>query len=87
VCLTGRRRRRYLRGVRCILAAPFETHFPRTRPRNRIAVLIGQRHDYVVERSLDVRLPVRLDDDIFFADRAAASLLSFRHIRIVLPIR
>ena len=75
--------RRYLSRIRRVLATTFETHLSGTGPRNNISVLVRQCHDHVVERGLDVRLSIRLDDNVSFPHRTAGTprfLLLFRHI-------
>ncbi len=77
------RRSCYLSRIRRILAAAFETHLTGTRPRNNISVLVRQCYDHIVERGLDVRLSIRLDDNVSFPSRTAGaprSLLLLRHI-------
>ena len=45
---------RELRRERRALARPLESHVARGRPRQRVALLVGERDDRVVERRLDV---------------------------------
>lgn len=80
MCLPSRRCRRNLRSIRRVFPAPFEAHFSGACPRYCVAVLVGERDDHVVKRGLDVRLTIRLDNDVLFADRSAAPLLPFRHV-------
>src|SRR5436190_24285795 len=47
-----------LRGERGRLARALEAHLPGGRPRDHGAGRVGDGHDRVVERALDVRLPV-----------------------------
>src|SRR5262249_52893609 len=51
----GRGFRRELRGERGALTRTLEADVARRRPRQRVALLIGERDDRVVERRLDVR--------------------------------
>src|SRR6478672_3274529 len=48
-----------LRGERRRLARALEADVAGARPRQRVALLVGDGHDRVVERRLDVRLPVQ----------------------------
>src|ERR1700736_3893388 len=54
-CIDGR----LLRGERCALTRPAEAERTRTLPRQRIALAVGDRHDRVVERRLNVNQTVR----------------------------
>src|SRR5512132_32064 len=48
-----------LRGERGGLPGPFEAHVPGARPAERVPLLVGDRDDRVVERRLDMGLPVQ----------------------------
>src|SRR5262249_59456518 len=67
----------HLGGERCGLARAFEAGRGGGLPRDDVAVLVGERHDRVVERRLDVRLT---DGDVLAdaAARAAARRLAAR---------
>ena len=64
-----------LRGERRALARALETHGPRTRPRHDVPRLVGDGHDGVVERRLDVgdARDVYLLAFFFFATRFGLS--------------
>jgi hypothetical protein len=83
VCFFRSSRRGNLCSVGSILTASLESHFPRAGPGDRIPVLVGERYDHIVERRLDMGLPVCLDDHILFTDGACwtPTFLSFSHSR------
>ncbi len=55
----GRVLARYLGGICRAFTRSFEAGRTRTRPRQRFATRVGERHDGVIERRLDVHLSTR----------------------------
>src|SRR4051794_6763870 len=70
-----------LRGEGRRLARTLEAHVPRRRPGDHVALLIGDRHDGVVERALDVSRAVR--DVLLFLAAGLLPLLGGRARRLL----
>src|SRR5918994_1423278 len=68
--------RRQLGGERGGLAGALEPHVAGRSPRDRVALQVGDRDDRVVERRLDVRLPV---DDVLLLATLGLLGLRLRH--------
>src|SRR5665811_1281429 len=64
------------------LAAALVAHVARRRPRQDIALLVGDRHDRVVERALDVRLAIGdLTTFLLAGPLCLGPAVSYTHLR------
>src|SRR5690606_32872149 len=73
---------RHLGGERCALAGALEAHGARTRPRDDIPLRVGDRHDGVVERALDVH---DTHGDVLALALAGAAAALLRLCHLLLP--